>query len=146
MLTHYGKMIYISDMVSISEDEIDERFIRSSGPGGQNVNKLSTAVQLRFNVHSSPNLPHDLKSRLIKLFGNRINKEGFLVIESDIHRTQLQNREESLRKLVEIIGKAAHRPKVRRKTKATYSSKMRRMDSKRKKSETKKHRRSGGFE
>jgi ribosome-associated protein len=139
-------MIYINDTIQIPDGEIEERFVRSSGPGGQNVNKVSTAVHIRFNVKSSTSLPSYVKHRIFRLFGNRISNEGFLAVNSDIHRTQMRNREESLQKLVEIIRKAAYRPKVRRPTKMTYSSKMRRMDSKRKKSDTKKHRRSGGFE
>jgi ribosome-associated protein len=134
-------MIYITDRISISENELEERFVRASGPGGQNVNKVSTSVQLRFNVIKSQSIPHEVKSRMIRLFRNKINNEGFIVIISDKFRTQLQNREDAQRKLVELIKSATVVPKFRKKTKATYSSKQKRMESKRRNSDVKKHRR-----
>lgn len=134
-------MIYITDRISIPENEVEERFVRASGPGGQNVNKVSTSVQLRFNVVKTSSIPHDVKSRIFRLFRNKINNDGDIVITSDTFRTQLQNREEAQRKLVEFIKSATVVPKFRRKTKATYSSKQKRMESKRRNSDVKKHRR-----
>lgn len=134
-------MIYVTDRISIPDNELEERFVRASGPGGQNVNKVSTSVQLRFSVVKSPSIPPDVKSRMFRLFRNKINNDGFIVIISDIYRTQLQNREEAQRRLAELIKSATVVPKFRRKTKATYSSKQKRMESKRRNSDVKKHRR-----
>ncbi len=134
-------MIFVTDRISISENELEEKFVRASGPGGQNVNKVSTSVQLRFNVVKSPNIPFDVKSRMVRLFRNKINNDGFIVIISDKFRTQLQNRDDAQQRLLEMIRSATVVPKFRRKTKATYSSKQKRMESKRKNSDVKKHRR-----
>jgi ribosome-associated protein len=137
-------MIYVNDRIRIPESEIEEKFVRSSGPGGQNVNKVSTAVQIRFNVTTSPSIPGDVKHGIFKLFGNRISNEGILVVDSDIHRTQLQNREEVLRKFVGMLRAATVRPKFRRKTRVTMGAKRRRMESKSRKSEIKRDRRYSG--
>ncbi len=134
-------MIYVTDNIRIPENEIEEKFVRSSGPGGQNVNKVSTAVQIRFNIRTSPSVPEFVKGRMFKLYGSRISNEGFLTVSSDIHRTQLQNREEALERLIGLFRIAAVKPKVRRKTKATYSSGRRRLDSKRRNSDIKRGRR-----
>ncbi len=139
-------MIYISDRIRIPECEIEEKFVRSSGPGGQNVNKVSTAVQIRFNVRTSPSIPDDIKHRIFKLFGNRISNEGFIAVVSEMHRTQLQNREEAMRRFIDLIKAATYKPKPRKKTKATFSSKKRRLESKRRISQIKRDRRYSGDE
>ena len=125
----------------ILPSDLTEEHMLSSGPGGQNVNKVSTSVQLRFNVVKSQSVPFDVKSRMTRLFRNKINNDGYIVIISDKFRTQLQNRDDVQFRLVEMIRAATVVPKFRRKTKATYSSKQKRMESKRKNSEVKKHRR-----
>ena len=126
-------MIRITDRISIDENELEERFIRASGPGGQNVNKLSTAVQLRFDARGSPNLPNDVRARLERLAGRRLTREGVLVIIAQRHRTQERNRQDALDRLIELIQAAAVAPIPRRKTKPTRGSRERRL-------ETKKHR------
>lgn len=123
-------MIRINDKIALADEEIQETFVRASGPGGQNVNKLSTAVELRFDVRRSPSLPDDVAIRLQKLAGRRLTKEGVLVIESQRHRTQDRNRADALEKLVALIQEAAHVPKPRMKTKPTRAAKAKRVDSK----------------
>jgi ribosome-associated protein len=123
-------MIYITDRISISEAEIQEDFVRSSGPGGQNVNKVATAVQLRFNVINSPSLPEEVKSRLTKLAGKKMTGNGVLLIDSRRYRTQNRNREEALNRLVALIKKATERPKKRIKTGPSRAAKERRLQSK----------------
>jgi ribosome-associated protein len=129
---HRGEsaMIRITDQISIDESEIEESFVRSSGPGGQNVNKLSTAVQLRFNVRGSPSLPNDVALRLMRLAGRRLTKDGVLVIIAQNHRTQERNRAEAQDRLVTLIRQAAVRPIPRRATKPTKASKQRRIEGK----------------
>ena len=114
-------MIQITPTISIDESEIKEHFIRASGPGGQNVNKVATAVQLRFNVAGSLSLPHDVRERLVRLAGRRITEEGILIIEARRFRTQEQNRQDAVDRLIQLVKKAAQRPKTRRKTRPSMA-------------------------
>jgi ribosome-associated protein len=127
-------MIRINDRLSIDESEIEESFVRSSGPGGQNVNKLSTAVQLRFDVRRSPSLPNDVAIRLMKLAGKRLTKDGVLVLTAQNQRTQERNRAEATDRLVALLREAAIPPVPRRATKPTRASKKERLDSKKRRS------------
>ena len=124
-------MIRVTDRISIDESEISETFVRSSGPGGQNVNKLSTAVQLRFDVRRSPSLPNDVAVRVMRLAGKRLTKEGVLVIVAQNHRTQERNRAEALERLIALVQEAAVRPVPRRPTKPTKASREKRLEGKR---------------
>ena len=127
-------MIRVTDSISIDESEIEESFVRSSGPGGQNVNKLSTAVQLRFDVRHSPSLPNDVAIRLMALGGRRITKDGVLVLIAQSHRTQERNRADAIERLVALIKEAAVKPIPRRATKPTKASKQRRIEGKKRRS------------
>ena len=122
--------IRITDDIAIDENEITESFVRSSGPGGQNVNKLSTAVQLRFDVRGSPSLPNDVAIRLMRLAGKRLTKDGVLVIVAQNHRTQERNRAEALERLVALVQEAAVRPVPRRPTRPTKASREKRLEGK----------------
>jgi ribosome-associated protein len=130
-------MIRITDQISIDESELEESFVRSSGPGGQNVNKLSTAVQLRFDVRGSLSLPNEVAVRLMRLAGRRLTKDGVLVLIAQNHRTQERNRAEALERLVALIKEAAVRPIPRRATKPTKASKQRRIEGKKRRSNIK---------
>jgi len=130
-------MITVTPRISLDESEIEESFVRASGPSGQNVNKLSTAVQLRFDVRRSPSLPEDVRARLERLAGRRLTAEGVIVITAQRHRTQERNREDALERLVGLIREATERPKPRRATRPTFASKKRRLEAKSKRGEVK---------
>jgi ribosome-associated protein len=123
-------MIWITDSISIDENELTEDFVRSSGPGGQNVNKLSTAVQLRFDVRRSPSLPNDVAVRVMRLAGSRLTKDGVIVITAQSHRTQERNRQDARDRLIGLIRQASVAPKPRRATKPPKASRERRLESK----------------
>jgi len=133
-------MMRVTRFIVIEEDELSEVFVRSSGPGGQNVNKVSTAVQLRFDVANSPSLPDDVRARLIVLAGKRMTERGELVIDARQFRTQLKNRQDARQRLLELIRQAAVRPKPRKRTRPTRASRERRLDGKRHRGQTKKRR------
>ncbi len=124
-------MIPVTPSISIHEREIEERFIRASGPGGQNVNKVASAVQLRFDAAASPSLSEAVRRRLIRLAGRRMTAKGVIVIEARRFRSQERNRLDALERLVALIRKAAQAPRLRRKTKPTAASRERRLDEKR---------------
>ncbi len=133
-------MLRITPGITLDDSELEEQFVRASGPGGQNVNKVSTAVQLRFNVYASPSLPWDVRERLVKLAGKRINSAGELMITAQRYRTQAQNRADAREKLAGLIRAATHRPKPRKKTRPTAAAKRRRLETKRRQGETKRGR------
>ena len=135
-------MIHITQAIVIDEREIHLEFVRASGPGGQNVNKVATSVQLRFDVENSPSLPKEVRHRMIRLAGKKITSDGVLLIEAKRFRTQEKNRQDAIDRLIKLISKASEKPKSRRKTKPTLASKKRRLDTKRHRSQIKSGRRS----
>ena len=126
-------MIRITETISLDEREIEERFVHASGPGGQNVNKVATAVQLRFDVAGS-SLPDDVRERLIRLAGRRLTKDGVLVITAQRHRAQERNRQDARERLIELIRRAAVAPAPRRPTRPSRASRERRLDAKKRRS------------
>jgi ribosome-associated protein len=126
-------MIRVTRHIALDESEIAESFIRASGPGGQNVNKLSTAVQLRFDARRSPSLSDEVRERLARLAGRRMTRNGIIIITAQRHRTRERNREDALERLLELIRQAAERPIARRPTRPTAASKRRRLENKQRK-------------
>lgn len=133
--------IFITDTISLNPRELEFSFIRSSGPGGQNVNKVATAVQLRFDLRQSPSLTHAVKTRVAALAGNRLTNDGVIVIAASNFRTQPQNKQDAVARLVNLLQKAAVPPKHRRKTRPSLSAKRRRTDTKTKRGAVKNLRR-----
>ena len=138
-------VIVISDTIAIREDELQLEFVQASGPGGQNVNKVASAVQLRFDTRS-PSLPEGVRMRLLRIANNRVGKDGVLLIEAKRYRSQEQNRQDAIRRLVQLIRQASIPPKVRRKTRPSAASKQKRLEAKRKRGEVKRLRGKPGEE
>ena len=139
-------MLEITPTLTLDESELEERFVRASGPGGQNVNKVATAVQLRFDAERSTSLTEEVRQRLRTLAGNRMTADGVLVIDARRHRTQAQNRDDARERLVDLIRSALVKPKRRRKTKPTKQAVERRLQSKRRRSDAKRRRGAVGEE
>ncbi len=127
-------MIPVTDTIAIEDDELSEKFVRASGPGGQHVNTSSSAVELRFDARNSPSLPEDVKHRLERIAGSRMNQEGVIVIFAQSHSSQAMNRADARARLIDLIEQATHKPKPRKKTRPTLASKLRRLEGKSKRS------------
>lgn len=123
-------MIPVTPSLALDERDLEERFVRASGPGGQNVNKVSTAVELRFRIDGFSALPEDVRTRLARLAGRRLTQEGEIIIQAVTHRTQERNRADALARLVDLVARAAERPKVRRPTRVPKAAKLRRLEHK----------------
>jgi ribosome-associated protein len=130
-------MIPVTASLAIDERYLEERFIRAAGPGGQNVNKVSTAVELRFNVNGHTELPEDVRARLERLAGRRLTLDGEIVIRADAHRTQDRNRSDALARLVALVEQATHRPKPRKPTRVPKAQKQKRLEHKAKRGDVK---------
>ncbi|SNY90460.1 ribosome-associated protein [Cohaesibacter sp. ES.047] len=141
-----SERIFVKDGISLDPEELQERFIRASGPGGQNVNKVSTAVELRFDVDNSPSLPGYVKGNLKRQAAHLMTQDGILVMQVQTHRTQARNREEAVERLVALIAAATYRPKRRIATKPSRTAKKKRTDSKTKRGALKKLRSSKSFD
>lgn len=130
-------MIRVTERLVIDEAEIEESFVRASGPGGQNVQKLSTAVRLRFDARRSPSLPDEVRARLERLAGHRLTRDGVIVVSAQRHRTQERNREDALARLLDLIRRAAEPPTPRRPTRVGATERRRRLEAKRRRAEVK---------
>ena len=135
-------MIQVTENIVLNENEIREEFVRASGPGGQNVNRVATAVQLRFDILNSASLPEDVRRRLLLLGGRRVSRDGILIIDARRFRTQEKNRQDALERLVKLVRKAAERPTLRHRTKPTAASRRKRIERKRNRSRLKQQRQS----
>jgi ribosome-associated protein len=130
-------VIQVTPTLALDENELQISYVQASGPGGQNVNKVATAAQLRFDVARSPSLPPEVRERLIKLAGNRVTQDGWLIIHARRYRTQERNRQDALDRLIQLVQKAARRPKPRRPTRPSRAARRRRLENKRKRSQIK---------
>src|SRR5262245_6717567 len=139
-------MLAVTPQLRIDESELHETFVRASGPGGQNVNKVATAVQLRFNVRRSPSLPPAVRERLLRLAAHQLTAEGEVIIEAKRFRTQERNRQDARDRLAALVRRAAAAPKTRRATRPTPAARQRRLENKRQRGQLKRLRRSGALE